>query len=156
MTSPQIMKYWRKNIKNKYLILFGIYLILFELGKIRFLKISFWAQINVHLVRLIFSGRRKFISGFLESVQYLFSYFFCTSELLKKHAQAQLDRSPAPAHLAPRRRLLAGLRRRRRRQGVRLGLSSASVLRTAAHAREATAKRAGWASTQLGPKLFFK
>ena len=28
MTSPQIMKYWRKNIKNKYLILF-------ELGKIR-------------------------------------------------------------------------------------------------------------------------
>ena len=68
MTSPQIMKYWRKNIKNKYLILFGFYLILFELGKIRFLKISFWAQINVHLVRLIFRGRRKFISGFLESV----------------------------------------------------------------------------------------
>ena len=28
MTSPKIMKYWRKNIKNKYLILF-------ELGKIR-------------------------------------------------------------------------------------------------------------------------
>ena len=26
MTSPQIMKYWRKNIKNKYLILFGFYL----------------------------------------------------------------------------------------------------------------------------------
>ena len=35
MTSPQIMKYWRKNIKNKYLILYGFYLILFELGKIR-------------------------------------------------------------------------------------------------------------------------
>ena len=35
MTSPQIMKYWRKNIKNKYLILFGFYLILFKLGKIR-------------------------------------------------------------------------------------------------------------------------
>ena len=35
MTSPQVMKYWRKNIKNKYLILFGFYLFLFELGKIR-------------------------------------------------------------------------------------------------------------------------
>ena len=35
MTSPKIMKYWRKNIKNKYLILFGFYLIFFELGKIR-------------------------------------------------------------------------------------------------------------------------
>ena len=34
MTYPQIMKYWRKNIKNKYLILFVFYLILFELGKI--------------------------------------------------------------------------------------------------------------------------
>ena len=41
MTSPKIMKYWRKNIKNKYLILFGFYLILFELGKYAFFKIAF-------------------------------------------------------------------------------------------------------------------
>ena len=34
MTSPQIMKYWRKNIKNKDLILF-------ELGKYVFFKIAF-------------------------------------------------------------------------------------------------------------------
>ena len=34
MTFAKIMEYWRKNIKNKYLILFGFYLILFELGKI--------------------------------------------------------------------------------------------------------------------------
>ena len=34
MTSPQIMKYWRKNIKNKYLILFGFYFYFICLGKI--------------------------------------------------------------------------------------------------------------------------
>ena len=43
--------------------------ILLELGKkIAFFKIALEAQINVHLVRYIFRGWGKFISGFLESV----------------------------------------------------------------------------------------
>ena len=62
MTSPQIMKYWRKNIKNKYLILFGFYLILFELGKICVFQ-------NCILGPNKYSScPAKFISGFLESV----------------------------------------------------------------------------------------
>ena len=68
MRGAKIMKYWRKNIKNKYLILFGFHFYFICLGKICIPKIAFEAQINVHLVRLIFRGQGKFISGFLESV----------------------------------------------------------------------------------------
>ena len=38
MTSPQIMKYWRKNIKKQ---IFDFVRILFELGKYAFFKVAF-------------------------------------------------------------------------------------------------------------------
>ena len=109
MTSPKIMKYWRKNIKNKYLILFGFYL---NQEKYAFLKIAFQAQINVHLVRLIFRGRGKFISGFLESVQYLFSFFFCTTELFQKKVKPTRAVTGRPSTESPPPGLFS-LRRRR-------------------------------------------
>ena len=63
--------------------------ILFELEKNAFFKIALEAQINVHFVCYIFREQGKFISGFLESVQYLFSSFLY-AELFKKSQPASL------------------------------------------------------------------
>ena len=41
MTSPKQLKYWRKNIKIIYLILFGFIQILFALEKLHVFKVVF-------------------------------------------------------------------------------------------------------------------
>ena len=68
MTSPNKWNIRGKILKSNKNFIRSFIAILFELEKNVFFKIAFRPQINVHLVRLDFRNRGKFVSGILETV----------------------------------------------------------------------------------------
>ena len=79
MTSPKQLKYWRKNIKIIYWILFGFYLqILVALKKFARFQNCIFVSKNVHPILDFLTRRGKFILSFL--VFYLFFYELFSAE----------------------------------------------------------------------------
>ena len=72
MTSPKQLKYWRKNVKIIYWILFAILIALKKYCM--FSKIYFLCKKNVHPILDFLTRRGKFVLSFLDF--YLFFYEF--------------------------------------------------------------------------------
>ena len=110
MISPKQLKYWRKNVKIIYWILFAI---LNALKTLSVFKTTFLCQKNVHPVLNILTRRGNFVLSFLDF--YLFFYECFGGTFKKKNSRrARPGRGPAepPAHLRVLLREHAGRRRR--------------------------------------------
>ena len=107
MTSPKQLKYWRKNIKIIYRILFGFICNFNCIKKLHVFKTAFLCQKNVHLVLIILIRRGKFVLSFLDFYLFFCDFFYFGEIYFKKKTRrARPGRRPSRAGRPRRRRLL--------------------------------------------------